>query len=81
MSPRTTRNSPKRRTAALLPEDDLALVRLPLVLDVFPVSRSAWWAGIKRGIYPKPYRLGARSSAWRAGEIRALLMAVAGDAA
>lgn len=37
-----------------------------------PVSKSSWWAGVKDGRYPKPVKLGPRTTAWRAKEIRAL---------
>ena len=40
---------------------------------VIPVSRSAWWAGCKSGRYPKPVKLGPRTTAWRAADIAALL--------
>lgn len=49
------------------------LLKLPSVLDIYPVSRSAWLAGVKTGRYPAPVRLSARSVAWRAEEIRALV--------
>ena len=49
------------------------LLRLPQVLSIIPVSRSAWWAGCKNGRYPKPVKLGPRTSAWRASDIKALL--------
>lgn len=38
-----------------------------------PVSASAWWAGVKKGIYPQPIRLGKRITAWRASDIQALI--------
>lgn len=50
-----------------------ALLRLPQVLALIPVSRSAWWAGCKNGRYPKPVKLGPRTTAWRASDIAALL--------
>ena len=50
-----------------------ALLRLPQVLALIPVSRSAWWAGCKSGRYPKPVKLGPRRTAWRAADIAALL--------
>ena len=50
-----------------------ALLRLPQVLALIPVSRSAWWAGCKSGRYPKPVKLGPRTTAWRAAVIAALL--------
>jgi len=48
-------------------------VRLPTVLAVFPVSRSAWWAGVKSGRYPPSVKLGPRTTAWRVEQIRELL--------
>ena len=52
--------------------DNAALLRLPQVLNLIPVSRSAWWAGCKNGRYPKPVKIGPRTTAWRAEDIRAL---------
>ena len=49
------------------------LLRLAQVLELIPVSRSAWWAGCKSGRYPKPVKLGPRTTAWRAADIAALL--------
>jgi prophage regulatory protein len=40
------------------------LLRLPQVLERYPVSKSSWYAGIKAGRYPKPVRIGERGSAW-----------------
>ncbi len=48
-------------------------LRLPQVLSVYPISRSAWWAGIKAGKYPTPVKLGPRTTAWRVEDIRALI--------
>lgn len=64
--------------AILSPEkSDLAsLWKLPEVLRHFPVSRSAWLAGVKTGRYPKPVRLGVRSVAWRSDQILALIDAL-----
>ena len=53
--------------------DNAALLRLPQVLNLVPVSRSAWWAGCKNGRYPKPVKIGPRTTAWRAEDIKALL--------
>ena len=38
-----------------------------------PVSRSTWWAGVKTGRFPKPVKLGPRTTAWRVEDIRALV--------
>jgi prophage regulatory protein len=37
-----------------------------------PVSRSTWWKGVKEGRFPKPQKLGPRTTVWRAEDIRAL---------
>ncbi len=48
-------------------------LRLPQVLALIPVSKSTWWAGIKTGRFPKPVKLGPRTSAWEVEVIDALL--------
>ena len=61
---------------------DNALVRIDSIVKnpkkgtngLFPISRSAWYAGIKKGIYPQPVKIsGGRATAWRVGDIRKLL--------
>jgi prophage regulatory protein len=46
--------------------------RLPVVLEKIPVSRSAWWAGIKAGRYPEGVKIGPRTTAWRQSDIENL---------
>jgi prophage regulatory protein len=58
-------------TRAALPA--LVLLRLPQVLELIPVSRSTWWAGVKSGRFPAPIKIGPRTTAWRAVDIRALV--------
>lgn len=48
-------------------------VRLHQILAVFPVSRSSWYAGIKSGRYPASYKIGTRTTAWKATDIQKLL--------
>ena len=49
-------------------------IRLSTLLQIIPVSKSTWWAGVKSGRYPQPVRtLGARITAWRVEDIRALI--------
>jgi predicted DNA-binding transcriptional regulator AlpA len=46
----------------------------PPIPAVIPVSKSTWWEGVKTGRYPQPVRtLGARITAWRVEDIRALV--------
>jgi prophage regulatory protein len=51
------------------------LVRLKQIIaprGPIPVSKSTWWAGVKDGRFPKPVKLGPRTTAWRVEDIRAL---------
>ena len=36
------------------------------------VSKSTWWQGVKDGRFPKPQKLGPRTTVWKAKEIREL---------
>ncbi|MCU0937399.1 MAG: AlpA family phage regulatory protein [Gammaproteobacteria bacterium] len=40
---------------------------------LIPVSKSTWWDGVCTGRFPKPVKLGPRTTAWRVEDIRALL--------
>jgi len=57
--------------AALLPET--GFLRLPQVLQLVPVCRSTWHAGVRAGRYPPSVKLGDRCTAWRAEDVRALI--------
>ena len=70
---RCMRGLRKRKSVKTQNIPNNALLRLPQVLALIPVSRSAWWAGCKSGRYPKPVKLGPRTTAWRAADIAALL--------
>ena len=59
------------RNRPLLP--DTGFVRLPQILALIPISRSAWWAGVRHGKYPKAIKLGSKTTVWRAEDIRALI--------
>ncbi|QBQ53828.1 helix-turn-helix transcriptional regulator [Nitrosococcus wardiae] len=45
----------------------------PPIPPLIPVSKSTWWAGVKEGRFPKPVKLGPRTTAWRVEDIRALI--------
>lgn len=50
-------------------------VRLSCILapnGPIPVSKSTWWQGVKEGRFPKPQKLGPRTTVWKAEDIRAL---------
>mgnify|MGYP000113655643 CR=1 FL=1 len=48
-------------------------LRLPQVLTLIPISKSAWWAGCQSGRYHKPVKLGPRTTVWRAEDIAAFI--------
>ncbi len=54
-----------------LPET--GFIRLPEVLNVIPIGKSTWWAGVKEGRFPAPIKIGARTSMWRVEDIHALI--------
>jgi predicted DNA-binding transcriptional regulator AlpA len=45
-------------------------IRIKQILTIFPVSDSTWWEGCKDGRFPKPIKLGPRTTVWRAEDIR-----------
>jgi prophage regulatory protein len=45
------------------------LLRLKQVLELIPISRANWYAGVKAGRYPEPVHLGPRCVAWRESDI------------
>lgn len=63
-----TANTPK------LPET--GFVRLSSIIaprGPIPVGKSTWWQGVRDGRFPKPVKLGPRTTAWRVEDIRALI--------
>jgi len=55
-------------------------LRLSQVLTIVPISKSAWWEGCKSGRFPKPVKLGPRTTAWKAEDIVALVKKLGGEA-
>lgn len=45
----------------------------PPLPPIIPVSRSSWWDGVKKGKFPKPVKLGERTTAWKVEDIRDLI--------
>ena len=46
----------------------------PPIPAIIPVSRSTWWLGVKSGRFPKPVKLGPRTTAWKIEDIRKLII-------
>lgn len=44
-------------------------LRLPEVLSRIPVSKSTWWAGVRKGIFPKSIKLSPRVTVWLEADI------------
>lgn len=60
-----------------LPET--GFLRLPQVLRFIPVGRSTWWQGVKEGRFPKPVKLGPKTTVWKAEDINLLLKELGED--
>jgi prophage regulatory protein len=59
---------------ASLPET--GFIRLSSIIapnGPIPVSKSTWWSGIRVGRFPRPVKLGPRTTAWRVEDIRRLI--------
>lgn len=52
----------------------------PPIPAVIPIGKSTWWQGVKDGRFPKPVKLGPRTTAWRVEDIRALISSMGGVA-
>jgi predicted DNA-binding transcriptional regulator AlpA len=52
-------------------------LRLPQILKLIPVCRATWWNGCRSGKFPKPVKLGPKTTAWRAEDIAALIASFA----
>lgn len=62
------------QSKATLPET--GFVRLSNIIapnGPIPVSKSTWWNGIRSGRFPRPVKLGPRTTAWRVEDIRRLI--------
>ena len=48
----------------------------PPIPPIIPVSKSTWWAGVKSGRFPKPIKLGPRTTVWTAESINQLIQQI-----
>jgi predicted DNA-binding transcriptional regulator AlpA len=71
MNPATDGAQRARPNLAAMPDD--ALLRIDDVLAIVTLSRSAWYAGIRRGQFPRGIALTKRTHVWRADEIREVI--------
>ena len=52
-----------------IPLDDIRIIRIREVIALTGLSRSAIYAGVKAGTFPRQVKLSARSSGWVRGEV------------
>ncbi|MFC1659601.1 helix-turn-helix transcriptional regulator [Pseudomonadota bacterium] len=52
---------------------EIGFLRLPKILQLIPISKSSWWEGVKNGKFPKPVKLGIRTTAWKSEDIKNLI--------
>lgn len=45
----------------------------PPIPPLIPVCASSWWNGVRNGRYPKPLKLGPRTTVWKVEDIRTLI--------
>jgi len=83
LDPKKGSKARPRSFSAFQDLDDSALLRIdqivgnpkanPPIPALVPVGRSTWWTGVKTGRFPKPIKLGARTTVWRKSDILVLL--------
>ena len=55
---------------------EIGFVRLKSIIgpgNPIPVSKSTWWAGVKSGRFPKPVKIGPKTSVWAVEGLRDLI--------
>lgn len=50
----------------------------PPIPALIPIGRTSWLNGVRSGKYPKPVKLGKRTTAWAVASIRALIVELGG---
>lgn len=61
-------------TTPLYPvQPETGFLRIPQILSLVPVGRSTWWRWCAEGKAPKPIKLGAKTTVWKAEDIAAFL--------
>ena len=45
----------------------------PYIEPRIPISRAAWWNGVREGKYPQPVKLGSRTTVWKESDILKLI--------
>ena len=61
-----------QNSASDLSVSPVALIRIPQILKVMPVSKSKFWLMVQKGEFPKPIKIG-RSSFWTVEQVHGFL--------
>ncbi len=56
----------------------LRLKQILQPIGPLPISKSAWWEGVRTARYPQPVKLGPRITAWRCEDIGKLMNQIDG---
>ena len=67
-----------KKTYVSMPLQSEGLARLPTVLSFLGISKTSFMNGVKTGKYPRPIKIGPRTSAWRVEDIRSLINQIGG---
>lgn len=49
------------------------------IIQILPISRATWWAGVKSRKFPAGIKLSPRVTVWRASDIEALMANLAAE--
>lgn len=52
---------------------DVGFMRLETILKLLPISKSTWYRGCKKGMFPKPLKLYERITVWRVEDVMELI--------
>lgn len=69
----TKRNFAMQNQTINFPERPKVFLRLPSVLQRYPVSKSHWWEGVRTGKYPAGYKLSQGITVWLERDIDQLI--------
>ena len=53
--------------------ENTRLLREKDVLKIIPVSKACWWRGVKSGRFPKPVKLGPKTTVWKSSDIQRII--------
>lgn len=54
-------------------------VKQSTILQFIPIGKSTWWRWVNQGKAPRPIKLGANTTVWKAEDIRNLIIELASE--